>query len=181
MQTAPVSDERFLEIFNLVERTIEERWGIPVAVRDVPEPFTGDLDGASIELDYALPPAEAMFILLHLFGHTVQWNVDDRLREVGMRPIDVPTTEPLDEVEEYERGAGHYSLQLLHELGVHELDQWLTDFTAADIAYLMHYYRTGEKLEMAAVWKAGQPPIVPRPIPHFQPRRWVARSEGVVV
>jgi hypothetical protein len=181
MQTAPVDDQRLQEIFDLVEKTIEERWAIPVRVRDLPEPFTGDLDGAFIELDYDLPPAEALFILLHLFGHTVQWNVDDRLREIGMRPIDVPSSEPLEEVEEYERDAGRYSLTLLHELGIHELDQWLADFTAADIAYLMHYYRTGEKLEMEAVWKSGQPRIVPAPIPDFQPIRRVSRREGVVI
>jgi hypothetical protein len=180
MQT-PVSDERFLEIFNRVEKTIEDRWGIPIAVQDLPEPFTGDLDGSAIQLDYDLPAAEALFILLHLFGHTVQWNVDGGLREIGLRPVAVPTAEPLEAVEEYERDAGRYSTQLLHEMGITELDQWLADFTAADIAYLMHYYRTGEKLEIEKVWKSGQPPIAPAPIPHFLPTRWISRSEGVVV
>lgn len=181
MQTAPVPDQELLDIFDLVERTIEERWGIPVTVRDLPDPFTGDLDGASIELDYDLPPAEALFILLHLFGHTVQWNVNERLRTVGMRPIHPPTSEPLEDVEEYERDAGRYSIQLLHELGITQLDQWLADFTAADITYLLHFYRTGEKLSMDSVWQTGHPPIVPVPIPHFEPQRWVARSEGVVI
>jgi len=63
----PVSAERFRQIFNLLETTIEER--IPITTRDVAQPFTGDPDGARIELDYDLPIGEAVFILLHLFGH----------------------------------------------------------------------------------------------------------------
>lgn len=181
MPDLPVSEERFLQVFNLLERTIEERWGIPITVRDVKEPFTGDLDGASIELDYALPIDEAVFILLHLFGHTVQWNVNARMREVGIAPVKDASDALLAEIEAYEREAGRYSAQLLMELGITELDQWLADFTSADIAYLLHFYRTGEKLPMEKVWRDGQPRIEPVPIPHFTPTRWVARSEGVVI
>ncbi len=181
MPAMPVSEERFRQIFNLLERTIEERWGIPIGIRDVAEPFTGDLDGAKIELDYDLPIDEAVFILLHLFGHTVQWNVNARMREVGMAPVTDASDQLLAEIEEYEREAGRYSTQLLHELGVTELDQWLADFTSADVAYLLHFYRTGEKLPMEQVWRDGEPHIQPVPIPHFTPTRWVARSEGVVI
>ena len=181
MPELPVSEERFREIFNLLERTIEARWGIPITIRDVAAPFTGDLDGAKIELDYDLPIGEAVFILLHLFGHTVQWNVSERMREVGLAPVTNASDALLADIEEYEREAGRYSAQLLHELGVTELDQWLADFTSADIAYLLHFYRTGEKLDIAQVWRDGEPLIQPAPIPHFHPTRWVARSEGVVI
>lgn len=181
MPELPVSEERFRQIFNLLERTIEARWGIPITVRDVAAPFTGDLDGEKIELDYDLPIGEAVFILLHLFGHTVQWNVSERMREVGLAPVTNASDALLAEIEEYEREAGRYSAQLLHELGVTELDQWLADFTSADIAYLLHFYRTGEKLDIQQVWRDGEPLIQPIPIPHFHPTRWVARSEGVVI
>jgi len=181
MPELPVSEERFRQIYNLLERTIEERWGIPITTRDVAEPFTGDLDGARIELDYDLPIGDAVFILLHLFGHTVQWNVSERMREVGLAPVKDASDTLLAEIEAYEREAGRYSAQLLHELGVHELDQWLADFTSADIAYLLHFYRTGEKLPIEQVWRGGEPPIQPIPIPHFQPTSWIARNTGVVV
>ena len=181
MPTPPVSEDRFREIFNRLERAIEERWGIPITVRDVAEPFTGDLDGAAIELDYDLPPEEAVFILLHLFGHTVQWNVNDRMREVGLAPVENPSDELLAEIEAYEREAGRYSTRLLHELGITELDQWLVDFTSADVKYLLHFYRTGEKLPIEQVWQDGEPPIEPAPIPPFHPTRWVSRREGVVI
>jgi hypothetical protein len=181
MRDLPVSEERFRRIFDLLERTIEERWGIPVTIRDVPEPFTGDLDGAAIDVDYDLPADEAVFILLHLFGHTVQWNVCERMREIGMAPVENAGEALLAEIEEYEMEAARYSARLLHELGITELDGWLADFTAADVAYLLHFYRTGEKLPLEELWKGGQPPVEPAPIPPFHPTRWIARSAGVVI
>lgn len=181
MPTMPVSEARFREIFNLLERTIEARWGIPVVVRDVPAPFTGDLDGEAIDVDHDLPVDEAVFILLHLFGHTVQWNVSERMREVGLAPVEGASEALLREIEAYEREAGRYSTQLLHELGIRELDQWLADYTHADVRYLLHFYRTGEKLALERVWEEGQPRIEPLPIPVFHPTRWISRREGVVV
>jgi hypothetical protein len=70
-------------------REIEDRHGIKVIVADVPAPFTGDLDGVSIVIDYALPPDESLFITVHLFGHSVQWNTDAaaRAKAGGARAI----------------------------------------------------------------------------------------------
>ena len=181
MPDPPVSEARLREIFNRVEAAIEARWGIPVTIRDVAAPFTGDLDGERIDLDHDLPIDEALFILLHLFGHTVQWNASEDLRELGLRPVKDPSEDLLAEIDAYERAAGRYSMQLLHELGIFDLDQWLADFTDADVRYLLHFYRTGEKLPLEQVWRGGQPPIEPAAIPHFQPTRWLARSEGVVI
>ena len=176
-----ISEERFREVFNLLEKTIERRWGIPITIRDVPEPFTGDLDGEVIDLDYDLPIDEALFILLHLFGHTVQWNVSEEAREIGLLPVKDASEELLERIERYEREAARYSLRLLHDLGVRDLDQWVADFTSADVRYLMHFYRTGEKLPMEAVWRDGEPLVEPAPIPPFHPTKWIARSSGVVL
>ena len=83
--TAPagVDPERLREIFDAVERRIEDRWGIPVTISDVPNPFTGDLDGEQILVDYDLDIEDAVFILVHLFGHTIQWNLSARSRELS--------------------------------------------------------------------------------------------------
>src|SRR4029453_13538440 len=40
-----VGEDRFREVFNRVERVIEDRYGLPVAITDVTDPFSGDLDG----------------------------------------------------------------------------------------------------------------------------------------
>ena len=37
-----VDHARLREVFNTVEPLIEQRWGIPVKISDVPNPFTGD-------------------------------------------------------------------------------------------------------------------------------------------
>jgi len=69
------------EVFNLVADHIERRYGIPIIIGDVTDPFTSDLDGAEIKVDYANEIENALFILVHLFGHTIQWNTDPHARE----------------------------------------------------------------------------------------------------
>ena len=174
---------RLRAVFDRVEKLIEQRWQIPVRISDVPNPFTGDLDGEVILVDHDLDIEDALFILVHLFGHTVQWNVSERARQIGFaRPGDVVWTEAaLREVAAYEAEACGYSLQLLHEAGVDDLDQWVSDFAACDTAYLMHFYRTGEKLPFRSFWKDGTPKLPPRPIPDFHPTRWLSRYEGTVI
>jgi type 1 glutamine amidotransferase len=81
----------------------------------------------------------------------------------------------------YERQACRYSLQLFHDAGVCDLDQWVSDFAACDSAYLMHFYRTGKKLAFRSFWREGMPRIEPLAIPEFQPVRWLSRNAGVVV
>ena len=78
--------ETFVAAYRAVERLIEARYGIPVIVSDVPTPFTGDLDGAEIRVDYDLDPEDALFIIVHLFGHTVQWNVSPEARAIAKHP-----------------------------------------------------------------------------------------------
>ena len=99
-------------------------------VTDVPDPFTGDLDGSSILVDYDLDAEEALFILVHLFGHTVQWNVSPNDRALGLLEVRNPSAELLASLARYEVDAARYSLQLFHEAGVRDLDQWLADFAA---------------------------------------------------
>jgi hypothetical protein len=173
------SEERMREAFGLVAEQIERRYGIPITISDVTDPFTGDLDGAEIKIDYENDVEEALFILVHLFGHTVQWNLDPQAREIGA--IDVASPERLAELHDYEVVACRYSLQLLHDCGAADLDQWLADFSACDFEYLVHFYRTGEKLPFRSFWRQGTPRLEPLAIPHFTPTKWTGRWSGVVV
>ena len=173
--------DRLRAVFDRVEPLIEARWGIPVVISDVPNPFTGDLDGERILVDYENDIENAVFILVHLFGHTVQWNVSENARTIAFARHDSWTDEQLRQVAEYEREACRYSLQLLHEAGIHDLDQWVSDFAACDCAYLMHFYRTGEKRPFLSFWRDGTPLMEPLRIPEFQPARWLSRADGTVV
>ncbi|HYV96375.1 MAG TPA: hypothetical protein VE967_02845 [Gemmatimonadaceae bacterium] len=171
----------FRAAFNTLEPLIERRYGIPVRITDVPNPFTGDLDGAEIQIDYDQNIEDAVFIIAHLFGHTVQWCLSERAREIGTVIPKNPSEAELAEIRAYEHEACRYSVQLFHDAGLHEFDQWLSDFAACDYAYLEHFYRTGEKREFKSFWRDGQPIVEPLAIPPFRPAQWVSRWKGTVV
>lgn len=175
-----MTEDRFREVFNRLERVIEERYGLPVIITDVADPFTGDLDGEKILVDYDLSAEDALFILVHLFGHTVQWNVSPDDRALGLLEVKDPTDDLLASLERYERDAARYSLQLFHEAGIHDLDQWLANFAACDIAYLLHFYRTGSKREFRSFWVSNAAALTPLAIPAFTPTKWIARSGTVI-
>lgn len=175
------SEARLREVFNTLEPYIERRYGVPVIIKDVPDPFTGDLDGSEIHVDYAIDLENAVFVIAHLFGHTVQWNLSEYARKIGYEVQQNPSDEKLAELEAYEREACRYSLQLFHDAGVYDLDQWVANFAACDFAYLRHFYKTGSKLSFRSFWKEGQPLIEPLAIPDFRPTRWIARWQGIVV
>ena len=175
------SEQRLREVFNTLEAHIEGRYGIPVLIKDVPAPFTGDLDGAEIHVDYDEKLDGAVFIIAHLFGHTVQWNTDPSAREIGQRVVANPTQDQIAQLRTYEQIAVRYSIQLLHDAGIRDLDQWISDFGACDLAYLEHFYKTGEKRPFLSFWRDGQPTLSPLAIPPFHPTQWVSRWQGVVV
>jgi len=174
------SDDRLREVFAVVERHVEDRWGIPVIISDVPDPFTGDLDGAEIKVDHDIGVEDAVFILIHLFGHTVQWNVSAEARAIGAETHEVWSEGDLARAAAYEHQACAYSLQLLHECGVDDLDQWISDFAACDAAYLMHFYKTGEKRAFRSFWRDGSALVPPHPIPDFSPKKWMSRWGTVI-
>jgi hypothetical protein len=173
--------DRLRVVFNRLERVIEDRWGIPVRIQDVPNPFTGDLDGEQIMVDYDLEIEDAVFILIHLFGHTVQWNVSADRRETAFLAPATWTDDQLQAAVDDEQEACRYSLQLLHDAGIHDLDPWISDFAACDIRYLMHFYKTGEKLPFRSFWQDHAPLVTALAIPEFHPTQWLSRYQGTVV
>jgi hypothetical protein len=171
----------FSDYCTRVEQHLEQLYGIHVVTRDIPDPLTGDLDGAEIHIDSAVTPEQRLFLLAHLFGHTVQWNLDDAAFELGRPqrpPVDPLLLPPLLA---YETEAAEYALAMLHEIGIDTIDHWMSDYTACDRAYLMHFYRTGQKRDFAMFWQDGASRIRPRPIPPFTPRKRVFRLDGVVI
>jgi hypothetical protein len=172
---------RLHAVFPLLRDRVEGRYRIPVRILDVPDPFAGDLDGAEIHLDYLSADDLQVFTLAHLFGHTVQWSLSSRFWTLGGKEPGTYSAEDLAEVDAYERDASRYGLSLLHELGIDDLDGWLSDFSACDRAYLEHFYRTGEKRPPESFWREGTPVLTPLPIPEFTPHRAKFRWDGVVI
>jgi hypothetical protein len=164
-----------------LQARIQDHYGVAVSFVEIPPPFTGDLDGAEVRIHQDHEVGAAVFTLGHLFGHTVQWNVSGRARDVGSKPPGSYSERELAEVVEYEREASRYSVQLFHEAGVSDLDPWLSDYAAADLRFLLHFYETGVRKPLAACWIAGQPSLAPLAIPPFRPRRFKFRWAGVVL
>src|ERR1700677_4800137 len=167
----------FAEYSARVEQHIEKAYGVRVVTRDVPDPLTGDLNGAEIHIDHAVTPEQRLFLLAHLFGHTVQWNVSAGAFELG-RPQSPPVREDcLPALMDYEHEAACYGLALLHEVGITDVDQWFADYAACDAAYLRHYYLTAEKREFLSFWRAGTLPLQAQPVPAFTPANRAFRSD----
>jgi len=179
--TTSLSPERFAAAFTAVAAHVADRHGVPTTVAPLTPPFRGDLDGARIVIAPDTDAETRLFLVAHLFGHTVQWNTSAAARRLGGRLYQRPGPAVLAALERYEREACGYSLSVLHEAGVTDLDQWLADHAACDLAYLRHFYLTGERAEFRRFWREGTPPLVPLPIPDFRPRRWRRRIPGIVV
>lgn len=177
----PIRVIPFAEYCERVKDYIEGAYGIPVITRDVPDPLTGDLNGAEIHVDYALTPEQRLFLLAHLFGHTVQWNVKPSAFELGQPRQPPVEEEAIPALMEYEKEAAGYALSVFHEVGITDADQWLSDYTACDMAYLHNYYCTGTKSNFRSFWKENTPHIEPQPIPAFTVTKRSLRSDGVVI
>jgi len=162
--------------YALAKRRVEDRYQVPVIVTDVVDPNTGDFDGLRILIDYNQDLDAALFVLIHLFGHTVQWNTSATWREVGLDTSPGKSEAALARIREYELDATRYGLTLLHDCGLNQLDRWASDWWHADWAYLQHYYRTGEKLEFRTFLKpnAGEL-LTPLAVPPFRPQSWGSR------
>ena len=68
------------------------------------DPNTGDFDGQRILLDYEQDLEVALFVLVHLFGHTVQWNVSEKWR-ASARTCRPARPKEMKGIHEYEQGA----------------------------------------------------------------------------
>jgi len=171
----------FAEYCARVQQHVQGAFGIRVVTLDVPDPLTGDLDGAEIHIDFAVTPEQRLFLLAHLFGHTVQWNVSPRAFEIG-KPHEPPVAEELlPAIVDYEREAAEYALGMLHQIGIADADQWLSDYTACDMAYLRHYYRTGKTKSFRSFWRDHTTRIQARAVPTFTPAKRVFRRDGIVI
>lgn len=158
-----------------------ERYGVSIELAEIQPPLKGDLDGLRILVGSHTTAEEQLFLVAHLFGHTVQWNCSAELRRLGMTMPVKPSNDELAALEAYEREACRYSQQAMHEAGLSRLDQWLADYSACDLAFLRYFYTTGERKAFREFWLPGQPLIEPLAIPTFTPKRWRRRAQAIVL
>jgi len=171
----------FSEYSARVQHHLDHCYGIRVVTRDIPDPLTGDLDGSEIHIDHAVTPEQRLFLLGHLFGHTVQWNTDPTAFEIGRQYKPLVDEKLIPAVIAYEQEAACYGLAMLHQIGITAIDEWFSNYTACDQAYLLHFYRTGEKRDFRGFWRDNSPRLQPKSIPLFTLTKRVFRLNGVVI
>ena len=163
------------DAFRRVRATVEDVFGVRVYVGDVPDPNTGIFDGAEIGIDFANDLETSLFVLAHLFGHTVQWNTVPAYRTIDNRARAGASPEVIEEARVYEKDASCLGLALLHRAGITDRDQWISDWWGSDWKYLSTYYATGQLPPWESCRSAGHPLLTPLEIPKFTPTRFVAR------
>jgi hypothetical protein len=146
--------------------------------------FKGDLDGKIIYIGNHLSVKEKVFNLLHLAGHSIQWNVDELLRNLGSELYRNPDDELLKKLQVYEWQANCYALSILHKAGIFNLDNWLSQKYIIDMLYLTHFYKTGEKLKQITTIAKAYPfkrELEVQPIPAFTPAAGTHTRNGLVI
>ena len=170
----PKQDLALKDAFRRARARVES-YGVRVYVGDVLDPNTGTFDGSEIGIDYANDLEMSLFVLVHLFGHTVQWNTVPAYRTIDTRVRPGAAPELVDEARTYERNASRYGLKVLHEANIHDRDQWISDCWGSDWKYLSHFYATGKLLDWRSCRSTGHERLEPLPIPGFTPRRFYTR------
>jgi len=146
--------------------------------------YKGDLDGKRIFIGDHLAPDEKLFNLIHLSGHSIQWNVDDLLRNLGSELYLHPDDKLLKRLQTYEWQANCYALSILHQVENKKLDKWMTKKYVTDMLYLTHFYKTGQKLKRITKIAKAYPfkrDLKPLPIPHFTPTAGHRTRNGLVI
>lgn len=151
------------------------KYGFVIEYRDLDPPRTGIFDGLRIVVDPDVDFEMQCFLLLHLFGHSVQWvapaleseleelqHTDNRARFMGA-------------LRNYEFKAAGFGVQLLREIGVTHLDQWYSDFVETDWRYVERYYETGLLPAWSEFVVSGCQIIQPIPIPTLKHRQVTVR------
>ncbi len=151
------------------------KYGFGICYRDLDPPRTRIFNGLTITLDPDVGFEMQCFILLHLFGHSVQWvapSLENSLHDL-QHTRDKETF--LRVLRSYEFEAARLGMTLLHESGVTALDQWYSDFVETDWRYVRHYYREGHIPDWDACRAQGCRIIEPIPIPELSLREVAVR------
>ena len=142
--------------------------GFVIEYRDLEPPRTGIFDGLRIAIDPDVGFEMQCFLLLHLFGHSVQWVAPS----LEPKLVELQHTEDrarfMQVLHDYEFEAARYALTLMHEAGVTHLDQWYSDFVATDWRYVERYYETDSLPDWKTCVVSGAPLVTPAPIPELR-------------
>ncbi|MEO6549283.1 MAG: hypothetical protein ABIN94_14875 [Ferruginibacter sp.] len=174
----------FTKTLEKCEKVVEDMGLVVHFTHNLDPFFKGDLDGKRIFIGNHLGVEEKLFNLLHLAGHSIQWNIDELLRGLGSELYLHPNDKLLKKLQTYEWQANCYALSILHKAGILDLDDWLTKKYILDMLYLTHFYKTGKKLKRVTELAKAYPfkkELKPIPLPSFQPAAGDKTRNGIVI
>jgi hypothetical protein len=149
--------------------------GFEIRYSDLEPPRTGTFDGLTIMLDPDVGFEMQCFILLHLFGHSVQWVAPSLSASLDTLQNTTNKDEFLLVLRQYEFQAAQLGMQLMHEVGVLELDQWYSDFVETDWRYVRHFYVEGEIPDWEDCRATDCELVLPMEIPPLEHRQVAVR------
>lgn len=141
------------------------KYGFVIEYRDLEPPRTGIFDGLRIVIDPDVGFEMQCFILLHLFGHSVQWVAPEIEHKLNALQNTTDKGLFLQVLHEYEFEAARYGLQLLHEVGIIHLDAWFSDFAATDWRYVERFYREDKIPPWEECVTNNAPLVTPQTVP----------------
>src|SRR5262245_45004344 len=144
------------------------KYGFVIEYRELEPPRTGIFNGLRIVIDPDVFFEMQCFLLLHLFGHSVQWVAPSLEHKLA----DLQNTEDrvrfMQVLHDYEFEAAGFGMYLLHEVGVTALDQWYSDFVQTDWRYVERFYETGQLADWHSCIVENSARIAPAPIPELR-------------
>jgi hypothetical protein len=162
--------QRLIPLWQSVASGVVKR-GFTLEYRDLDPPRTGIFDGLKIVIDPDVDFEMQCFILLHLFGHSVQWIAPAIASKLDALQHTTDKERFLQVLHDYEYEAAGYALTLLQELGVRDLNDWFSDFVATDWRYVERYYREDRIPPWQECIATGAPPLQSLPIPPLAHRQ----------
>ena len=147
------------------------KYGFAVEYRDLEPPRTGIFDGQRIVIDPDVPFEMQCFVLLHLFGHSVQWVAPELESKLAALQHTAEKGEIMRVLRAYEFEAARFGLHLLHEAGIGHLDSWYSDFVATDWRYVERFYLEDRIPPWAECLVTGAELIQPLQIPLLSHRQ----------
>ena len=147
------------------------KYGFILEYRDLEPPRTGIFDGQRIVIDPDVGFEMQCFVLLHLFGHSVQWVAPEIEHKLHALQNTSDKSQFMQVLHDYEFEAARFGLQLLHEVGVRHLDHWYSDFVATDWRYVERFYREDRIPPWAECIATGADTVQPQKIPRLHQRQ----------
>jgi hypothetical protein len=142
--------------------------GFVIEYRDLEPPRTGIFDGLRIVIDPDVGFEMQCFLLLHLFGHSVQWVAPSLEHKLDALQHTEDRQQFMRVLRAYELEAAGFAMQLMHQVGVTTLDQWFSDFVETDWRYVEGYYQTDRLPDWQSCVVRDCRLVTPTPIPELR-------------